>query len=146
MYIVYADKSLWFFLLTVQFLNLNPFSLMPDSPPSPASVAECLRPRKAFYSQVAVSWNPCSWIPHCLRYFWTSARLYRRLAYIPRSGDVNICFAALRSCGFHAEKFIDKLPDRVAGLHRREAQIIFGPRHHRPTLLAKEKESLVSER
>ena len=36
---------------------------------------------------------------HCLRYFWTSARLQQHLSYIPRRGGVNKCFQALLDAG-----------------------------------------------
>ena len=37
---------------------------------------------------------------NCLKYFWTSARLQQHLAYMPRHGGVNQCYAALCARGF----------------------------------------------
>ena len=48
---------------------------------------------------------------HCLKFFWTTQRLQQHLAYMPRNGQPNACFAALEqkfSC-FHMPEWIFRL-------------------------------------
>lgn len=41
--------------------------------------------------------------PHCLKDFWCSARLRQHLAYMPRSGQPNPCYAALEAIGYEVD-------------------------------------------
>ena len=63
----------------------------------------------------------------CLKYFWTSARLYQHLAYAPRNGGPNRCYEILRQMGMHLDRDSAKMHREADGPNRREAQQTFGP-------------------
>ena len=63
----------------------------------------------------------------CMKYFWTSARLAQHLAYAPRSGAPNRCYAILNQLNIPLDRNLERMPQEVQGLNRREAQQTFGP-------------------
>jgi hypothetical protein len=65
--------------------------------------------------------------PHCLRFFWTSARLQQHLAYIPRRGGGNVCFQALSARGYSTDYFSVKVPPSAQGTVRMDALPTMGP-------------------
>ena len=76
--------------------------------------------------------------PHCLKFFWTSARLQQHLAYMPRHGGVNHCFAALSARGFVTEYTAVKAPPHLHGAVRLDAMQTAGPAWYGPTAAQKE--------
>lgn len=68
--------------------------------------------------------------PQCLRFFWSKARVRQHLAYVPRSGQPNPCFAALQKRGYHpdiAELDPDEKISRTVGINRRDSLRAAGP-------------------
>eukprot|EP00435_Cladocopium_sp_Y103_P051685 s421_g16.t1 len=65
--------------------------------------------------------------PHCLRFFWTSARLQQHLAYIPRGGGVNRCFDALTRAGYITDYQAEQAPRPLQGALRMDALQASGP-------------------
>eukprot|EP00435_Cladocopium_sp_Y103_P031953 s3260_g8.t1 len=65
--------------------------------------------------------------PHCLRFFWTSARLHQHLSYMPRNGDVNRCYQALLACGYNTEYAAVKVSPHLRGAVRLDALQAAGP-------------------
>ena len=73
-----------------------------------------------------VSGSTC---PACMKHFWTTARLYQHLSYIPRSGQANKCFAYLQSIGHRVtEHERHYLGTDHRGHTRVESKQIEGPR------------------
>ena len=65
--------------------------------------------------------------PHCLRFFWSSARLQQHLAYMPRDGGVNVCFQALTARGYTTEYANVSIPRQIHGAVRLDALQAQGP-------------------
>lgn len=65
--------------------------------------------------------------PVCLRYLWTSNRLAMHLAYIPRGGGTNKCFAALSKSCFVGEFQAQTLPRSHAQAVRLDSIQAEGP-------------------
>ena len=65
---------------------------------------------------------------HCLRYFWSTQRLYQHLSYIPRRSGRNPCYQALTKSGYAVDFEAVSAPSSVAGLPRVEALQAEGPR------------------
>ena len=65
--------------------------------------------------------------PHCLRFFWSSARLQQHLAYMPRNGGVNVCFHALTARGYTTEYVNAQIPRQIQGAVRLDALQTHGP-------------------
>ena len=65
--------------------------------------------------------------PCCLKFFWTSQRLYQHLAYISRKTLRNPCFQQLIKTGYQAEFASLSLPGNVTGLGRVDALQTLGP-------------------
>ena len=67
--------------------------------------------------------------PHCLKFFWSKARVRQHLAYAPRNGQPNPCFAALQLRGFLPEAEPDPDPKLgvTAGINRRDSLQAAGP-------------------
>ena len=63
----------------------------------------------------------------CLTDFWTSGRLHQHLAYAPRDGSANRCFAILKQMNLPLQRERASMPSSVEGFNRREAQRVFGP-------------------
>lgn len=68
--------------------------------------------------------------PHCLRFFWTSARLQQHLAYIPRRGGGNACFQALTARGYSTDYLAEKVPSAMRGTVRLDSLPTMGPCGH----------------
>ena len=66
--------------------------------------------------------------PACLRFFWTSNRLAMHLAYIPRGGGINQCFATLSKTRFVGEFQSQTLPSTHAHAVRLDSLQAEGPR------------------
>ena len=64
---------------------------------------------------------------HCLRFFWTSARLQQHLSYMPRGGGVNRCFQALREAGHQGDYQVQRLTPALKGTIRFDALQTAGP-------------------
>ena len=64
---------------------------------------------------------------HCLRFFWTSARLQQHLSYMPRGGGVNRCFQALREAGHQGDYQVQRLTPALKGTIRFDALQAAGP-------------------
>ena len=72
-----------------------------------------------------VSGSTC---PACQLHCWTTARLYQHLAYIPRKGKVNKCFALLQSVGHRKTEHERHYMDPTHKGHTRvESQRVAGP-------------------
>lgn len=65
--------------------------------------------------------------PACLRFFWTSNRLAMHLAYVPRGGGVNQCFATLSKADFVGEFQSQTLPSTHANAVRLDSIQTEGP-------------------
>ena len=65
--------------------------------------------------------------PACLRFYWTSNRLAMHLAYIPRGGGVNECFAALSKANFSGGFQAQDAPPAHANVVRLDAIQMAGP-------------------
>eukprot|EP00435_Cladocopium_sp_Y103_P005101 s2179_g1.t1 len=65
--------------------------------------------------------------PHCLRFFWTSARLQQHLAYMPRNGNINVCYQALIDAGYITEYQATQAPRALRGVLRMDALQAAGP-------------------
>ena len=69
--------------------------------------------------------------PHCLRQFWTMGRVRQHLAYMPRDGTANPCYAALSGRGVHVERSADveppRIPSSARGINRLDATRASGP-------------------
>ena len=65
--------------------------------------------------------------PHCLKFFWTRARLRQHLAYIPRSGQPNACYRALVMQDYQDAGPVEDDDRRHPGINRRDALQTFGP-------------------
>eukprot|EP00435_Cladocopium_sp_Y103_P072135 s590_g39.t1 len=65
--------------------------------------------------------------PHCLRFFWTSARLQQHLAYIPRNGGVNSCYQALVEQNYVTEYEATAAPRALQGALRLDSLQAAGP-------------------
>ena len=65
--------------------------------------------------------------PHCLRFFWSSARLQQHLAYIPRRGGGNVCFQALSARGYSTDYISAKVPSSSQGTVRMDSLPTMGP-------------------
>ena len=63
----------------------------------------------------------------CLTDFWTSGRLHQHLAYAPRDGSANKCFAILKQMNLTLQRETAHMPPSVQGLNRREATRVLGP-------------------
>ena len=72
-----------------------------------------------------VSGSTC---PACQTHFWTTARLYQHLAYIPRREKVNKCYAILQATG-HQESVHERhyFSTEYKGHTRVESQKVAGP-------------------
>ena len=65
--------------------------------------------------------------PCCLKFFWTSQRLYQHLAYISRKTLRNPCFQQLMKNGYSIAFESQRLPNHVHGLGRVDALQTSGP-------------------
>ncbi|CAK9001174.1 unnamed protein product, partial [Durusdinium trenchii] len=65
--------------------------------------------------------------PHCLQYFWTSARLQQHLAYVSRKTGVNACYQALARQGFCASYSTAYRPKELVEINRADALQALGP-------------------
>ena len=67
--------------------------------------------------------------PHCLRFLWSKARVRQHLAYTPRDGTANKCFAALQKRGYNPPEDSDteEVYGHTLGINRRDALQAFGP-------------------
>ena len=86
--------------------------------------------------------------PSCLRYLWTSNRLALHLAYQPRDGRGNRCFAELQERGWSPagnEHFPALCPTAVQGANRKDALQAFGPLPQRLTQVDRRLQALFSE-
>ena len=71
--------------------------------------------------------------PACLRYFWSTQRLQQHLAYIPRAGTPNPCFALLRQRGYSVSYSAETLPSAMRGQSRLDSLTVQGPIYCGPT-------------
>ena len=71
----------------------------------------------------------CQW---CLKYCWSTQRLQQHLAYIPRGGGPNPCFAALQARQSDLSYERVGMPAEVQGHGRRDALQLHGPQGHLP--------------
>ena len=65
--------------------------------------------------------------PACLQFLWTSNRLALHLAYIPRHGGPNPCFALLQRAGYHAHFAAATVPATFKSTIRLDALPAAGP-------------------
>eukprot|EP00435_Cladocopium_sp_Y103_P051648 s459_g16.t1 len=65
--------------------------------------------------------------PHCLRFFWTSARLQQHLAYMPRNGAPNPCYQALLEQNYITEYEAAVVPRALQGALRLDSLQAAGP-------------------
>eukprot|EP00438_Fugacium_kawagutii_P019842 Skav227937 [mRNA] locus=scaffold146:464374:475885:- [translate_table: standard] len=70
--------------------------------------------------------------PVCLRFYWSTQRLQQHLAYMPRSGEPNRCYAALQAAEFQADYFCLPQSQLPAG-QRCDYIQGFGPAHPLPS-------------
>lgn len=88
------------------------------------------------------------WCPHCHRYFWTRARVQQHLAYIPRGGGPNQCYAALTQ---RRDLPKDALPadlpslEETAGINRRDAIQLEVPEEENVNDIQREETRLIEE-
>ena len=75
---------------------------------------------------------------HCLKFFWSSARLQQHLFYMPRNGGVNSCYEALRAQGFQIERQTINIPKELVGTVRLDALQASGPQFQGHTQTQKE--------
>ena len=65
--------------------------------------------------------------PACLTYVWSTQRLQQHLAYMPRDGSPNACFAYLQEIGYAVAYSAEHLPHAMTGQSRRDALSAAGP-------------------
>lgn len=65
--------------------------------------------------------------PACLTYLWNTQRLQQHLAYMPRSGAPNPCFAYLQQMGYSVSYAVERLPRAMKGQSRLDALPAAGP-------------------
>eukprot|EP00435_Cladocopium_sp_Y103_P066207 s321_g28.t1 len=71
--------------------------------------------------------------PACLTFFWSTQRLQQHLAYMPRNGTPNPCFAYLQQIGYAVSYSAIALPSSVRGQSRLDALVVEGPHWSGPT-------------
>ena len=74
----------------------------------------------------------------CLQHFWSSSRLQRHLAYIPRKLGYNPCFAELLRRGDEPGYLATARPKEFTGLNRLEACVAEGPVHQPPSAVSRQ--------
>ena len=65
--------------------------------------------------------------PACLTYLWSTQRLQQHLAYMPRDGSPNACFAYLQQIGYAVSYAAESLPKAMKGQSRFDALPVAGP-------------------
>eukprot|EP00435_Cladocopium_sp_Y103_P025183 s2141_g6.t1 len=65
--------------------------------------------------------------PACLTFLWSTQRLQQHLAYMPRDGRPNPCFAYLQRIGFSVSYLALALPKSMQGQSRFDALPVAGP-------------------
>ena len=65
--------------------------------------------------------------PACLTYLWNTQRLQQHLAYMPRDGTPNPCFAYLQKIGYAVSYSAQQLPKMMKGQSRLDALPASGP-------------------
>lgn len=65
--------------------------------------------------------------PACLTYLWSTQRLQQHLAYMPRDGSPNACFAYLQQIGYAVSYAAEPLPKALRGQSRFDALPVAGP-------------------
>lgn len=65
--------------------------------------------------------------PACLTYLWSTQRLQQHLAYMPKDGSPNACFAYLQEIGYAVTYSAEHLPQALVGQSRRDAMPAAGP-------------------
>ena len=65
--------------------------------------------------------------PACLTYLWSTQRLQQHLAYMPRDGSPNACFAYLQQIGYAVSYAAESLPKAMKGQTRFDALPVAGP-------------------
>ena len=71
--------------------------------------------------------------PACLTYLWSTQRVQQHLAYMPRSGLPNPCFAYLQQIGYAVSYAVEHLPTAQKGQSRLDALPTAGPYGCGPT-------------
>ena len=84
--------------------------------------------------------------PACLTYLWSTQRLQQHLAYMPRDGSPNPCFAYLQTIGFAVSYAPEALPKAMRGQSRLDALPVAGPYGAFPTALQKERFDLLHKK
>eukprot|EP00435_Cladocopium_sp_Y103_P054828 s232_g18.t1 len=84
--------------------------------------------------------------PACLRFFWSTQRLQQHLAYMPRSGAPNACFAHLQSLGYAVTYSATALPSAMQGQSRLDSLPVAGPIWIGPTSHQREVDRLIAVR
>ena len=74
--------------------------------------------------------------PVCMRFLWSTQRLQQHLAYMPRNGAPNPCFAQLQRSGVDLEYERVDMPQLTQGLNRHDALRLLGPRIELPDPVA----------
>ena len=80
--------------------------------------------------------------PACLTFLWSTQRVQQHLAYMPRDGRPNACFAYLQQIGYKVAYSAEHLPRALNGQSRRDALTAAGPFSHGPTLHARTLQAL----
>eukprot|EP00438_Fugacium_kawagutii_P022323 Skav221794 [mRNA] locus=scaffold4067:171547:173760:+ [translate_table: standard] len=81
--------------------------------------------------------------PWCLRYMWTTNRLRAHLAYIPRDGRPNACFAGLAALGYVTDYQAVDFPTGHRGHSRCDALQAQGPARDPTTAAERETAALL---
>lgn len=84
--------------------------------------------------------------PACLTYLWSTQRLQQHLAYMPKDGSPNACFAYLQTIGYAVTYSAEHLPQALTGQSRRDALPVAGPHGCGSTATDRRLAALVSER
>lgn len=65
--------------------------------------------------------------PACMTFLWSTQRLQQHLAYMPRDGSPNPCFAYLQSIGYAVSYSAEAIPTVMRGQSRLDALPVAGP-------------------
>ena len=84
--------------------------------------------------------------PACLTYLWSTQRLQQHLAYMPRDGTPNPCFAYLQAIGYSVSYAHEALPKAMRGQSRLDALPVAGPYGAFPTALQQQRLALLQRK